>query len=116
MCGAGTKESVNDALAGYVSDFYGDGGQVGKNKNSELDTAFSQNFSRNPEEKSANFDLSKYGTDLTQKARDGKLDPVIGRGKETERVIQVLCRRTKNNPVLIGEPGVGKSAVVDGLA
>lgn len=116
MCGAGTKESVNDALAGYVSDFYGDGGQVGKSKNSELDTAFSQNFSRNPEEKSADFDLSKYGTDLTQKARDGKLDPVIGRGKETERVIQVLCRRTKNNPVLIGEPGVGKSAVVDGLA
>lgn len=116
MCGAGAKESVNDALAGYVSDFYGDGGQVGKSKNSELDTAFSQNFSRNPEEKSADFDLSKYGTDLTQKARDGKLDPVIGRGKETERVIQVLCRRTKNNPVLIGEPGVGKSAVVDGLA
>lgn len=116
MCGAGAKESVNDALAGYVSDFYGDGGQVGKSKNSELDTAFSQNFSRNPEEKSADFDLSKYGTDLTQKAREGKLDPVIGRGKETERVIQVLCRRTKNNPVLIGEPGVGKSAVVDGLA
>ncbi len=53
---------------------------------------------------------------MTQKARDGKLDPVIGRGKETERVIQVLCRRTKNNPVLIGEPGVGKSAVIDGLA
>ena len=60
--------------------------------------------------------MSKFGTDLTQKARDGKLDPVIGRGKETERVIQVLCRRTKNNPVLIGEPGVGKSAVIDGLA
>ncbi len=65
---------------------------------------------------SADCDLLKFGTDLTQKARMGKLDPVIGRGKETERVIQVLCRRTKNNPVLIGEPGVGKTAVIDGLA
>ncbi len=64
----------------------------------------------------SDFDLFKYGVDLTQKAKDGKLDPVIGRGKETERVIQVLCRRTKNNPVLIGEPGVGKSAVIEGLA
>ena len=61
-------------------------------------------------------ELAQFGTDLTQKARDGKLDPVIGRGKEIERIIQILCRRTKNNPVLIGEPGVGKSAIVDGLA
>lgn len=57
-----------------------------------------------------------YGTDLTQKAREGKIDPVIGRKKEIEKIIQVLSRRTKNNPVLIGEPGVGKSAVVEGLA
>lgn len=71
---------------------------------------------RREEQKPADFDLSRFGTDLTEKARAGKLDPVIGRGKETERVIQVLCRRTKNNPVLIGEPGVGKSAVIDGLA
>ena len=90
MCGAGSKESVNDALAGYVSDFYGDGAQAERIQNSELDIAFSQSFGRNPEEKSADFDLSKFGTDLTQKAREGKLDPVIGRGKETERVIQVL--------------------------
>ena len=61
-------------------------------------------------------ELAQFGTDLTQKAKDGKLDPVIGRGKEIERIIQILCRRTKNNPVLIGEPGVGKSAIVDGLA
>ncbi|MFD0329552.1 ATP-dependent chaperone ClpB [Streptacidiphilus monticola] len=60
--------------------------------------------------------LEKYGTDLTQAARDGKLDPVIGRDQEIRRVIQVLSRRTKNNPVLIGEPGVGKTAVVEGLA
>jgi ATP-dependent Clp protease ATP-binding subunit ClpB len=60
--------------------------------------------------------LEKYGTDLTQAARDGKIDPVIGRDTEIRRVIQVLSRRTKNNPVLIGEPGVGKTAVVEGLA
>lgn len=60
--------------------------------------------------------LEKYGTDLTQIAKDGKLDPVIGRDKEIRRLIQVLSRRTKNNPVLIGEPGTGKTAVVEGLA
>ncbi|GAA1238329.1 ATP-dependent chaperone ClpB [Janibacter melonis] len=60
--------------------------------------------------------LAEYGTDLTQMARDGKLDPVIGRDSEIRRVVQVLSRRTKNNPVLIGEPGVGKTAVVEGLA
>jgi ATP-dependent Clp protease ATP-binding subunit ClpB len=60
--------------------------------------------------------LEQYGTNLTQLARDGKLDPVIGRDSEIRRVIQVLSRRTKNNPVLIGEPGVGKTAVVEGLA
>ena len=60
--------------------------------------------------------LDKYSVDLTQKARDGRLDPVIGRDAEIRRVVQVLARRTKNNPVLIGEPGVGKTAVVDGLA
>ncbi len=58
----------------------------------------------------------RFGTDLTQKAREGKIDPVIGRKKEIDKIIQVLSRRTKNNPVLIGEPGVGKSAVVEGLA
>ncbi|MBR4910645.1 MAG: ATP-dependent Clp protease ATP-binding subunit [Clostridia bacterium] len=60
--------------------------------------------------------LNKYGVDLTEEAKKGKLDPVIGRSKEIERVIQILCRRTKNNPCLIGEPGVGKTAVVEGLA
>ncbi|MGN6752225.1 MAG: Clp protease N-terminal domain-containing protein, partial [Intrasporangium sp.] len=60
--------------------------------------------------------LTKYGTDLTEMAREGKLDPVIGRDSEIRRVVQVLSRRTKNNPVLIGEPGVGKTAVVEGLA
>ncbi|MBB3039621.1 ATP-dependent chaperone ClpB [Hoyosella altamirensis] len=60
--------------------------------------------------------LEKYSTDLTKQAREGKLDPVIGRDTEIRRVIQVLSRRTKNNPVLIGEPGVGKTAIVEGLA
>lgn len=60
--------------------------------------------------------LQKYGIDLTERARNGKLDPVIGRDEEIRRAIQVLSRRTKNNPVLIGEPGVGKTAVVEGLA
>ena len=60
--------------------------------------------------------LERYGIDLIERARQGKLDPVIGRDQEIRRVIQVLSRRTKNNPVLIGEPGVGKTAIVEGLA
>ncbi|HEX6817093.1 MAG TPA: AAA family ATPase, partial [Ktedonobacterales bacterium] len=60
--------------------------------------------------------LTKYGHDLTKAARDGRLDPVIGRDEEVRRIMQVLSRRTKNNPVLIGEPGVGKTAIVEGLA
>lgn len=69
---------------------------------------------QNPED---SYDaLNKYGTDLVQAAREGKLDPVIGRDNEIRRTIEILSRRTKNNPVLIGEPGVGKTAVVEGLA
>src|SRR5206468_8785688 len=70
--------------------------------------------SQNPEE--SYQALQKYGRDLTEAARKGKLDPVIGRDEEIRRVIQVLSRRTKNNPVLIGELGVGKKAMVEGLA
>src|SRR5438874_2008731 len=70
--------------------------------------------SQNPE--STYQSLEKYGRDLTRLARSGKLDPVIGRDEEIRRTIQVLLRRTKNNPVLIGEPGVGKTAIVEGLA
>src|SRR5947207_457265 len=68
----------------------------------------------NPEEKYQA--LQRYTRDLTELARKGKLDPVIGRDEEIRRVIQILSRRTKNNPVLIGEPGVGKTAIVEGLA
>lgn len=108
MCMSGDAHSVNDVLNGYISDFFGESESVARRSEVQNDIQSQEN--------SADFDLAKFGTDLTKKARDGKLDPVIGRGKETERVIQVLCRRTKNNPVLIGEPGVGKSAVIDGLA
>lgn len=69
---------------------------------------------QNPEEKYET--LEKYGTDLTERARQGKIDPVIGRDTEIRRVLQILSRRTKNNPVLIGEPGVGKTAIAEGLA
>lgn len=69
-----------------------------------------------PEPEATYQALQKYSTDLTARAREGKLDPVIGRDNEIRRVVQVLSRRTKNNPVLIGEPGVGKTAIVEGLA
>ncbi|MCA0305945.1 MAG: ATP-dependent chaperone ClpB [Actinobacteria bacterium] len=69
-----------------------------------------------PEDEGAQSALDKYSVDLTARAREGRLDPVIGRDAEIRRVVQVLARRTKNNPVLIGEPGVGKTAVVEGLA
>ncbi len=69
-----------------------------------------------PQEKGGSQILDQFGRNLTQLARDKKLDPVIGRQKEMERVMQILSRRTKNNPVLIGEPGVGKTAIVEGLA
>ena len=69
---------------------------------------------QNPEDKFQA--LERYGIDLVERARQGKLDPVIGRDQEIRRVIQVLSRRTKNNPVLIGEPGVGKTAIAEGLA
>ena len=70
----------------------------------------------NPEAEGQRESLKKYTLDLTERARQGKLDPVIGRDEEIRRAIQVLQRRSKNNPVLIGEPGVGKTAIVEGLA
>src|SRR5699024_6959107 len=95
---AGPAGASRDALAAALPDLRG-----GKKVTSE-----------NPEETMQS--LEKFGIDLTATAREGKLDPVIGRDKEVRRVVQVLSRRTKNNPVLIGDPGVGKTAVVEGLA
>lgn len=74
-----------------------------------------ENKKRNKDKKDINV-LLKHGVDLTSLAEDGKLDPVIGRDDETQRVLEILCRRNKNNPCLIGEPGVGKTAIVEGLA
>lgn len=96
-------KTVKDIIKGYNDTYGSDDADAHQSRENDTATA-------------GNFDLFKYGVDLTKKAEEGRLDPVIGRDKETERVIQVLCRRTKNNPILIGEPGVGKSAVVDGLA
>lgn len=70
----------------------------------------------NPDNVPKGQNLAKYGIDLTELAKQGKLDPVIGREEEIRRTLEVLCRRTKNNPALIGEPGVGKTAIVEGIA
>jgi ATP-dependent Clp protease ATP-binding subunit ClpB len=91
-----------------------------KVSHSDLTRAFNESRGSkrvtSPEAEGTSSALDQYGVDLTAQARDGKLDPVIGRDTEIRRVVQVLARRTKNNPVLIGEPGVGKTAVVEGLA
>jgi ATP-dependent Clp protease ATP-binding subunit ClpC len=93
------RQQVLQLLSGY---------QTGKES--------SESTTRGEGTPSSSLVLDQFGRNLTANAREGKLDPVIGRGKEIERVMQVLSRRTKNNPVLIGEPGVGKTAVVEGLA
>ena len=77
---------------------------------------YEQSYSQNYNQEDVPDFIKDMGRDLTQKARDGKIDPIIGRKEETARMIEILCRKNKNNPVLIGEAGVGKSAVVDGLA
>ena len=102
--GADVNAIASDALESsgvevYNADKMNMKGQDGaKAKNSKIET------------------LQKYGRDLTEEARKGRIDPVIGRETEIERIIQILCRRTKNNPCLIGEPGVGKTAIIEGLA
>ncbi|MCX7625523.1 MAG: ATP-dependent Clp protease ATP-binding subunit, partial [Candidatus Sumerlaeaceae bacterium] len=84
-------------------------------ENSGLDSS-PKGSKEHEKEKSKTPALDTFGRDLTQLAREGKLDPVIGRENEIERILQVLCRRSKNNPILLGEPGVGKTAIVEGLA
>ena len=97
------EEDSRDPLNMFESLFSTPASSQTKKKESKSSTVLDKN-------------VLQYGADLTQKAREGKIDPVIGRKKEIDKIIQVLSRRTKNNPVLIGEPGVGKSAVVEGLA
>jgi ATP-dependent Clp protease ATP-binding subunit ClpC len=97
------RQQVIQLLSGYQ-------GPAGKGEGTPAGTK------DEPQEKGGSQILDQFGRNLTQLARDNKLDPVIGRQKEMERVMQILSRRTKNNPVLIGEPGVGKTAIVEGLA
>ena len=93
---------------------------ITKLKNEIIKSFSNQNQSQEPETRGQDRvetkALDQFGKDLTEMARDGKLDPVIGRGDETERILEILSRRTKNNPVLIGDPGVGKTAIAEGLA
>jgi len=91
-------------------------GVTPQNLNAAINTLRKGRTADSASAENAYYALKKYARDLTQVARDGKLDPVIGRDEEIRRTIQVLSRRTKNNPVLIGEPGVGKTAIVEGLA
>ena len=110
--GVGVEE-----LKGSIEEFLGEmysGSRQGSDEARGRETSHSKESKRSNIKGAPN--LSNYGRDLTALAREGKIDPIIGRDKETERVIQILSRRTKNNPCLIGEPGVGKTAVVEGLA
>ena len=106
-----------DELKGSIEEFLG---EMNGGSRQSSDESRGRETSHSKESKKSNIkgapNLSNYGRDLTALAREGKIDPIIGRDKETERVIQILSRRTKNNPCLIGEPGVGKTAVVEGLA
>ncbi len=104
------EEEVQEPTAEQGDSFFG--GTFKSNLNSQQ----TERGKERGEENDELNELSKFGVNLNKVAKEGKLDPVIGRKKEIDRVIQILSRRTKNNPVLIGEPGVGKSAVVEGLA
>ena len=103
------RQQVIQLLSGYSGSGQGEGSEPGKE-------TVGGSADRGDGQKSGSTVLDQFGRNLTQNARDKALDPVIGRVRETERVMQVLSRRTKNNPVLIGEPGVGKTAIVEGLA
>ena len=89
---------------------------MSSNQDNDQSSLYGDQNKNNGSPKASPSSIEKFGIDLSEQARNGKLDPVIGRGREIERIIQILSRRTKNNPVLIGEPGVGKSAIVEGLA
>lgn len=108
-------QGINKHMRGGFSDFSMDA--YAPNYNSYEQNKMQQNKASIENINSGLPDVLKdMGTDITSKARNGKMDPVIGREKETNRIIEILCRKTKNNPVLIGEAGVGKSAVIEGLA
>ena len=112
------RQQVIQLLSGYEG---GDSPEANKDAGDAIGAgtgpgASSTRGGRGGGERSNSLVLDQFGRNLTQAAKEGKLDPVVGREQEIERIMQVLSRRTKNNPVLIGEPGVGKTAVVEGLA
>lgn len=109
--GDGVGAQILTALGVNLGDFYNETART-----IESDAAAPMSQTSKPRGKTSTPTLDKFGRDLTAMAHENKFDPVIGRSKEIERVIQILSRRTKNNPCLIGEPGVGKTAVVEGLA
>jgi len=109
------RQQVIQLLSGYQGPAGSSGASSGAGRSSEGATAGVGPGSKE-EEKGNSQILDQFGRNLTQSAREGELDPVIGRTRELERTMQILSRRTKNNPVLIGEPGVGKTAIVEGLA
>src|SRR6056297_3122014 len=107
------RQQVIQLLSGYQ----GPSGSSGAGRSEQTPAGAGVGASKGDDEKGGNSQiLDQFGRNLTQAAREGQLDPVIGRSNELERVMQILSRRTKNNPVLIGEPGVGKTAIVEGLA
>lgn len=113
-------DAIAQNLAERINGYAEDDDEEENEEDSIFIKTFGQGKEQNGKTESGNNaefgELSKFGVNLNKKAEEGKLDPVIGRKKEIDRVIQILSRRTKNNPVLIGEPGVGKSAVIEGLA
>ena len=112
----GSFESGGAGTLPFMQMFGQDGAQQEKDAPAEEEKKKKRRKDKKPEEKKERKFLSLYCTDLTGKARAGKIDRIIGREKEIERTVQILCRRSKNNPCLIGEPGVGKTAIAEGLA
>ena len=112
----GGKNGFFEINVSSMPNMFGEGDDVFSNNSFQEDTAERKNSDKSNSKKKNLKNIEKFSINLTQRARDNQIDPVIGRQKEIDRVIQILNRRTKNNPVLIGEPGVGKTAIAEGLA
>jgi len=112
----GGKNGFFEINVSSMPNMFGEGDDVFSNNSFQEDTAERKNSEKSNSKKKNLKNIEKFSINLTQRARDNQIDPVIGRQKEIDRVIQILNRRTKNNPVLIGEPGVGKTAIAEGLA